>query len=82
LLRDPSRLQIISRALKALAVEIETLGADLCTDDAVVARHATKLQAFDSICQRQVALAELLAADNLESALNDCRLDRVAALFN
>lgn len=73
--------EAIARELKTLASEIELLGADLCCDAQLVAAHGVVLQAFDSICQRQVALAQLIVADDLQTALNDCRLDRIAALF-
>jgi len=78
---EPHHREAIARELKTLAGEIEMLGVDLCCDAQLVGAHSTLLQAFDSICQRQVALAELIEADDLRAALNECRLDRIAALF-
>ena len=49
--------------LAELASQVEALGARLCTDPAVIARHITELQVIDLIAQKQMHLAQLLLAD-------------------
>lgn len=63
-------LAAVARILDELAGEIELLGAALCADPALVARHLEHLQAFDLITQKQRALGELLRADCPVSALS------------
>lgn len=78
---DRGQLEVIARELAALAADIETLGAELCADPAVVSKHATSLQAVDLIGQRQRALAEMLRAEKFDDALEECNLGRVVELF-
>jgi hypothetical protein len=74
----PVDLECIARVLDALGAEIETLGAKLCADAAIVARHSADLQDIDRIAQYQHALAEVLRANGLDGAIGALRLDDLA----
>lgn len=56
-------LREAAQILAELASQVEALGARLCTDPAVIARHITELQVIDLIAQKQMHLAQLLMAD-------------------
>ncbi|MBA3878900.1 MULTISPECIES: hypothetical protein [Sphingomonas] len=81
MLPDRAHLEIIARELAAIANDIETIGAQLCSDDAVVSAHATSLQAIDLISQRQMAIARLIVATDFDAALAACTLGRTVELF-
>lgn len=84
---DPARalsLEIVAPHLREaaqilfeLSAEIEALGARLCTDPAVIARHISELQVIDLIVQKQTHLAELLLADCPHTAVAAMRVDDV-----
>jgi len=82
LLPDRAQLQAIAAELAALAHDIEAVGVDLCADPVVTSAHSVLLQSIDLIGQRQRALAKLLLAEKFDSALDDCKLDRIAGLFD
>lgn len=65
----PGHLLAIAEVLTELSSEIEGLGAQLCTDPAVIVRHLAPLQAIDLIAQKQRWLATLLLADCPVSAV-------------
>ena len=70
-------LKAAAGILAELAAQVEALGARLCTDPAVVARHITELQAIDLIAQKQLHLAELLLADCPHAAVEAMRIEDV-----
>lgn len=82
MLPDRAHLDIVARELAAIANDIETIGAQLCADDAVVAAHGTLLQSIDVISQRQMAIARLVVADDFYAALATCTLGRTVELFD
>lgn len=81
MLPDRAHLEIVARELAAIANDIETIGAQLCSDNAVVSAHATSLQAIDLISQRQLAIARLIVATDFHAALAECTLGRTVELF-
>ena len=71
---------VIADALTALTAEIGDLAYDLGSDEAVLTRHMTSLQAFDRITQVQLALAEILrSSDPVEQRLSAVTLESLAA---
>ena len=70
-------LAAIARILDELAGDIELLGAALCVDPFMAARHLGHLQAFDLITQKQRALGNLLRADCPVSALASIDLEEL-----
>jgi len=60
-----------------LAAQVEALGARLCTDPAVIARHMSELQVIDLIAQKQMHLAELLLAECPHAAVDAMRVEDV-----
>lgn len=72
--------EIIQRAaaiLGELGHEIERLGAELCSDPAIVERHLTALQTIDLIAQQQHAIATLLRADCVATGINDIGMEHL-----
>ena len=63
--------------LTELAAQVEALGAELCTDPAVVVGHIDALQAIDLIAQKQLHLAELLVAECPHAAVEAMRIEEV-----
>jgi hypothetical protein len=61
--RIAAHLTTVSDVLIELSGEIEDLGASLCTDPAIIARHVMQLQSIDLIAQKQRWLATMLRAD-------------------
>lgn len=70
-------LDRVASVLDGLGQEIETLGARLCADPSFVAMHLDDLQAIDRIAQFQHALARVLRAGCLASALDLAGLDEL-----
>jgi hypothetical protein len=70
-------LREAARILMELAAQVEALGARLCTDPAVIARHLSELQIIDLIAQKQIHLAELLLADCPHAAVEAMRVEDV-----
>jgi hypothetical protein len=70
-------LAAVADVLAELGHEIETLGATLCRDPAIAARHIAELQAIDHIAQKQHALAALIRAECPVSALAVMGLDNL-----
>lgn len=69
----------VAQVLDLLGEEIEELGQELCRDPEMVARHMTHLQAIDRIAQHQHALADLLRAECMSSAVQALGLEDLAA---
>lgn len=67
----------IGELLKALSDEIEKLGAALCLDEDICARHFETLQQIDRIAQTQRAIAAILGAAEVDSAVATIPLDHV-----
>lgn len=63
--------------LAELAAQVEALGARLCSDPAVMARHMTELQVIDLIAQKQMHLAQLLLADCPHAAVDAMSVEAV-----
>ncbi len=68
----------VAEVLDGLGREIETLGERLCGDPAFVAMHLDDLQAIDRIAQFQHALARVLRAGCISSALDNVGIDELA----
>jgi hypothetical protein len=68
----------VADVLDGLGLEIEALGERLCADPAFVAEHLDQLQSIDRIAQFQHALAKLLRAECVTSALDLIGLDELA----
>lgn len=67
--------------LAELSVEIDTLGAVLCSDPAFVAVHVEQLQAIDLIAQKQRSIATMLRAECPVSAVKALGLDELRDRF-
>ena len=72
---SPGHLIAVAEVLVELSDEIEALGAQLCVDPAILARHLAPLQAIDLIAQKQRWLATLLLADCPVSAVASIAVD-------
>lgn len=72
-----AHLAAVAGILDELAADIELLGAALCADPDLAARHMGPLQAFDLITQKQRALGNLLRADCPVSALASIDLEEI-----
>ncbi len=70
-------LAAVADVLSELGDKIEAIGALLCSDPALAARHMEAMQAFDLIAQKQRGLAVLLRADCPASALAALGLDEL-----
>jgi len=70
-------LREAAQILAELSAQVEALGARLCTDPAVIARHITELQVIDLIAQQQLHLAQLLLADCPHAAVDAMGVDAV-----
>lgn len=70
-----SILNRVGNALSLISDEVEALGATLCGDPAVVAKHLTILQSIDLIAQQQRALSALLLGDDFERGVEDIGLE-------
>lgn len=70
-------LREAAQILAELSAEVEALGARLCTDPAVIARHITELQVIDAIAQKQLHLAQLLLAECPHAAVDAMGVDAV-----
>lgn len=75
---DP-HLQAVSEVLLDLSLDIENMGATLCTDPDFVEKHVQQLQLIDLIAQKQRSLATLLRADCPKSAVSNICLDDLRA---
>jgi len=69
----------VAEVLDGMGLEIESLGTRLCADPAFVATHLDDLQAIDRIAQFQHALADVLRAQCMTSALDCIGIDELAA---
>lgn len=67
-----------AQVLAEMSLEIERLGAALCTDPSFAMHHVEELQAIDLIAQKQRSLAVLLEADCPKTALTGLGLDGLA----
>jgi hypothetical protein len=63
--------------LAEMAAQVEALGARLCADPNVIARHINELQIIDLIAQKQMHLAQLLTADCPHAAIDAMSVDAV-----
>ena len=70
-------LKAAAGILAELSVQVEELGARLCSDPAIMAGHITELQAIDLIAQKQMHLADLLVADCPHDAVEAMRIEEV-----
>lgn len=77
-------LALLAAELDDALGQLETLGASLCADIAVVQKHLGELQALDHASQRCAAVAAILRADDILAAVQAAPLetvhDRIAAL--
>lgn len=74
----PIDLSRVAEVLDLLGEEVEALGRQLCADPALVSSYLTEMQAIDRIAQHQHALASLLRADCMSSAINTLGLEELA----
>lgn len=65
----------IAAVLEEMAEDVEALGARLCGDLEVAAKHMDSLQAIDLIAQKQRSLARLLRADCPTKAIEQIAID-------
>lgn len=65
----------IAGELEHMRAEIERLGAILCSDPDLAARHIGALQALDAIGQQQMALAAVLRATDAPAAIRGTPLE-------
>ena len=72
----------VARELELIQSELEDLGAHLCADASLVFAHLTQLQRIDEIAQRQRHLAEILLADDGESAIKSVSLAKLKKRLN
>lgn len=75
-------LDRVARRLTDLGDELEALGARLCSDDAICARHMDVLQSIDAMAQTQRELAALLARPDRAAAVADVRLDALRQMLS
>jgi hypothetical protein len=75
----PIDLARVADVLDGLGLEIESLGGQLCADPAFVAGHVAELQAIDRIAQYQHALARVLRAECIASAIELIGIEELAA---
>ena len=70
-----------AEVLAELAAEIELLGAQLCTNPAVVSGHLSTLQGIDMIAQKLSALSHMLAAECPVTAVEQLGLESLRQRF-
>ena len=68
----------VADVLDGMGLEIEALGERLCADSAFVATHLADLQAIDRIAQYQHALASVVRADCIATAIDLIGIDELA----
>jgi len=76
-----AHLTTVADVLCELSGEIEGLGATLCTDPAIIARHVAQLQSIDLIAQKQRWLATMLRADCPLSAVDTIGVEALRERF-
>lgn len=76
-----AHLTTVADVLCELSGEIEGLGALLCTDAEIIARHVAQLQSIDLIAQKQRWLATMLRADCPLSAVDTIGVEALAERF-
>lgn len=64
-----------AEVLISLSDELEQLGAALCADPDICARHIDMLQRIDRIAQTQRGLAAIIAAPEIGAAAEAASLD-------
>lgn len=75
-------LQVIAELLRTTGQLTEQIGTELCSDPYLAGKYTALLQDIDLLSQRQVALAAVLASDNLEASLADCKLEWVKSALS
>lgn len=65
----------LAELLDELSSEIEDLGGTLCSDAQFALTHLPQLQAIDLIAQKQRAIAKLLSAECLDTAIATIELE-------
>lgn len=71
----------IADVLDEISAEIEALGAALCEDPHLCARHVEALQSIDLIAQKQRWLAELMRADCRETLVDSIGVEALQQRF-
>ena len=71
----------IADILDEIGNEIEALGAALCDDPTLCARHIEALQSIDLIAQKQRWLAELLRADSHDAIVERIGVEALRERF-
>lgn len=74
---SPALLKAIAHKLNDLAGSAEDLGVALTSDPQIVSDHHVQLQKIDVFCQTLDQLADVLAAEAPEIAVDQVRLHRL-----
>ena len=74
----PIDLARIAAVLDSLGQRVEKLGETLCADPALAAAYLGALQDVDFVAQHLHALAALLRADCMSTAVGDLGLEELA----
>ncbi|MAY20929.1 MAG: hypothetical protein CL955_09960 [Erythrobacteraceae bacterium] len=78
---SPGLFHAAAARLRAIALQAEDLGAELCGDPDVVQRHLTALQSIDRLAQNISQIAAVIAADDPVSAIDDVQLAELKELL-
>lgn len=78
---SPGLFHAAAARLRAIALQAEDLGAELCGDPEVVGRHLTALQSIDRLAQNISQIAAVIAADDPVSAIDDVQLAELKELL-
>lgn len=65
---------VIAARLRALALEAEALGAQLCSDEYVMQEHLVTLQDIDRFSQNLNAIGTIIQSDDIAEAIADVSL--------
>ena len=77
----PGLFHAAANRLRAMALQAEDLGAELCSDPDVVTRHLTALQTIDRLAQNISQIAEVISADDPVSAIDHVQLAELKELL-
>jgi DNA-binding phage protein len=73
----PVDLERIAEVIDDLGRRIDILGAELCSDPAIISAHMERLQDIDRISQHLCALGKMLRAECMTTAAKHTGLDEL-----
>jgi len=78
-MRSPNSdlLKTAAHSLRAMATQVEDLGAELVVDPEVAQKHLISLQNLDKWSQQLVQLANVISADDPVAAAEDVTLSEL-----